>query len=849
MQKNSYRSTRLKRLTYSLYLSALASLSGATYAEIGAEAVEAKVQAMSLEEKIDFIGGYNDFYIRGYEQYGIPQISIADGPVGVRAKGKSTAYPASINLAASWDSQIAYNTGKAMGLESRDKNVHLLLAPGMNIYRLPINGRNFEYFGEDPYLTAQTGVSFIKGLQDQGVMANAKHFVANNQEYNRHHVSSDVDERTLHEIYLPAFKAAVHEANVATVMTAYNPINGIHASEHNELNNSLLKGIWGFDGFIVSDWVSTYDAIGAVNGGLDLEMPSSAMMNSANILPAMKDGRIKKSTIDDKVRRILLSYDRFDYFEEADLRKNFTLDTDFVRQAALDAARGGMVLLKNDKKTLPLTRSDIKKLAVIGPNGAPGVFGGGGSSSVDPLHPLSLVDAIKRVAGNDIEVTYEAGVFKGLPYPGDLWDDYPLYRYENGKKVTGTDAEFYLGKNLEGDIVATRHYDWLKLENGDLWDTKGVSIKDFSVRFTSYYTPDISGYYVIGASGDDGYRVLLDNAEIVNLWRDQGPTPGKREVFMNAGQEYKVVVEYYQSGGGAMVQLGLKKANMAIEPKQYISNAVDVAKNADMVILSVGFDWSTEGESYDRAFELPYNQSDLIQAVSEVNDKVVVVLNAGGNVQMDPWLNHIDALLMAWYPGQEGNLAAAEILFGDTNPSGKLPASFEFQMEENPSFDHYFDPDGDLRVSYGEGIFLGYRYWDQASTKPRFPFGYGLSYTHFKYGKARTDKKHYTIGEPVKVSLTLKNKGKLAGAEIVQLYVSDKKSSLPRPEKELKAYKKTMLKAGEKTQLEFELDSNAFAFYNPKTHQWEVEEGEFEILLASAADDVRKRVKIKISEK
>jgi len=788
------------------------------------------IQTMSLEEKIDFIGGYNQFNIRPYEHLGIPEIHLADGPVGVRNFGKSTAYPASIALAASFDKEMAYKIGKAIGTEAKAKNCQMMLGPGMNIYRLPICGRNFEYLGEDPFLAGELAAEYTKGIQDQGVLACAKHYVANNQEFNRHHCSSDMDMRTLHEIYLPAFKKTVQEGKVATVMTAYNLINGIHASEHDYLNNKVLKGDWNFDGFIVSDRVSTYDGLACAKGGLDLEMPSAAMMNKETLIPAIERGELEESVIDDKVRRILSVYQRFDYFNNPDISKGYQLDSSFTREVAIDAARAGMVLLKNEENSLPLDKKQIKKIAVIGPNGDPAVTGGGGSSGVDPLHSVSLLDAVKKIAGEEIEVVYEKGVFTGVPFPEGLFENQQFYVYEDDQKVKGVQADFYQGKKLQGDVVYSKKYDKLDLADTALWSAEEVPLTNFSVRFTCFFTPVESGYYSIGGCGDDGYRIYLDGVEIVDMWRDQGPTPAKYDGFLNGGQEYKIVVEYYQSGGGALLQLGAKKVELGTDPKDYSPNAIAAAKEADLVIMAVGF---------DRTFEMPYQQGELINKIAKTNPNTIVVLNSGGNVEMESWLENVKALLMAWYPGGEGNIAAAEILFGDISPSGKLPASFEKNLQDNPCYDHYFDEDEDLRVFYGEGIFMGYRYWDQAEKEPRFPFGFGLSYTTFEYSGLSIDQDHFTVDDTLSVSLKVKNSGDFDGTEIVQLYVSDVESSLPRPKKELKEFARVDLKKGEEKEVKFTLDHSAFEFYNPETEKWESEAGKFEILIASSSADIR----------
>ena len=818
-----------------------------TIKQIGSKAIEAKIAQMTLVEKIDFIGGYQQFNIRSYEHLDIPEIRIADGPVGIRNFGPSTAYPASIAIAAAWDKSIAYKVGQSIAMEARAHNIHLMLGPGVNIYRLPITGRNFEYMGEDPYLAGELAKQYIDGMQGQGVMANTKHYVANNQEFDRNYTSSNMDERTLHEIYLPPYKASV-DAGVATMMTGYNLVNGVHMSEHDHLNNKILKGDWGFSGFIVSDWVSTYDAVAATNGGLDLEMPSGAWMNQENLLPAIKSGQVKVATIDDKIRRILTTYDKFGYFTQANLKHNFTLDKNYVRNTALEAARGGMVLLKNANNVLPIKKDDIKSIAVIGPNADPLVSGGGGSSFTTPLHPKSLLMAVKEIAGKNIEVSHHAGIFTGSPMPKNIWQNSPFYIYDGNKKVKGIKAEFYSGKELSGEKLLEKIYPKLILENEQLWADKAISKTNFSVRFTSYFTPQESSYFSLAGQGDDGYRILLDDIEVISVWRDQGPTIAKKEIFMNAGQEYKVVTEYYQAGGGALIYQGIQKAVLNSPPSTFKSAAITVAKKADLVVLAVGFNPQTEGESYDRSFELPYQQSQFIKDITAEHENVIVVLNAGGNVDMKPWVDDINALIMAWYPGQEGNQAIAEIIFGKTNPSGKLPASFEVNIEDNPSYQHYFDKDNDKVVFYGEGLFMGYRYWDTAKIKPRYAFGYGLSYTQFSFDKLTTNQQQYTANETVNINVTVKNTGQLAGAEVIQVYVHDKKSRLVRPEKELKGFAKVWLKKGEQKTVTLSLDKSAFSYYDDVSHQWLLEPGQFTLLVGNASDNILLRKSISIDE-
>lgn len=804
------------------------------------------ISHMTLEEKIDFIGGYESFNIRGYEHLGIPEIRFADGPVGVRNYGKSTSYPASITLAASFDKNIAEKVGKAIAMEARAKNVHVMLGPGMNIYRMPLNGRNFEYLGEDPYLAGELASAYTIGMQSEGVVATAKHYVANNQEFQRHHVSSDMDERTLHEIYLPAFKTTVKKGNVAAIMTAYNLINGIHASEHNHLVNEILKDKWSFEGFVMSDWVSTYDGAACAIGGLDLEMPSGKMMNRETLIPLVKDGTITEDIIDDKIRRILRVYDRFDFFNNPDLSKGYTVDENFVRNTSLEAARGGMVLLKNKNNSLPLDKNNIKKIAIIGPNATKVISGGGGSSYVDPLFPVSWADAIKQIAGNDIEVKVEPGVFTGVELPSDIFDQGGLYTYKNEEKVPGVLVEYYKGMKLEGDILLSKYYDKFRFRNVDMWNEPEVPETEYSARFTCYYTPEETGKYIVGISGDDGYKVFLDGKEVISVWRDQGDSPALAECKLEAGKEYKLVTEFYQNGGDAVIRMGVKKGESFVDPETLPDKAIAAAKDADIVIFAGGFSGKTESEGFDRTFEMPYNQSDLINKLAEVNPNLFVVLNSGGNVEMRSWIDNVKGLLHAWYPGQEGNLAAAEILFGITNPSGKLPASFAKTIEENPCYNTYFDKDGDLKVFYDEGIFMGYRYWDKIESKPRFPFGYGLSYTTFSFDKLDGIKDNYGADETVKFSVDISNTGEKDGAEAIQVYIADIVSKLPRPVKELKDFAKIFLKSGESKSVEFSLTADAFKYYDAEVHDWVLEAGEFEIMVGNSSDNILLTRKITI---
>lgn len=806
--------------------------------------IENLISKMTLDEKISFIGGFNNFSIRGIERLNIPEIRMSDGPIGVRAD-RAISFPASIAYAASFNANIAKQVGAAIGSEARSKNIHIMLGPAMNIHRAPFCGRNFEYLGEDPYLAGKLSTSYIIGMQNEGVIATAKHYAVNYQDFDRNNVSSNLDERTLHEIYLPAFKRCVEEGKVATVMTSYNLINGVYASQNDYLNNKVLKGDWGFNGFIMSDWISTYDGLACAKGGLDIEMPSGKFMNSETLIPAIKDGKLDVNVIDDKIRRILTEYNRFGLLENANISKDYIFDEGKSRLVALNAAREGTVLLKNENKFLPIDAKKIKSIAIIGPNAHPAMTGGGGSSLVEPLHPISLLEAVKQQVGDNVKVTYDEGVSTGEELPAGFFNNYDFYiKDKNGVKIKGVNAEFYNNEKLQGDVVAIKTFDKLNIQRED-FKVGSISDESCSIRFTCYFSPEESADYLIAVAGDDGYRLFVDGEKVIEDWKTHGETVNKYHSYFEKGKEYEFVVEYFQGGGGAVIRLASQKRISKVEDKElFLSKAERSAKKADLVILNVGFNSKTESEGFDRSFEMPYGQNELIKRVAAVNPNVLVVLNAGGNVNMNDWIDNVKGLLHAWYPGQEGATAVAEIIFGKTNPSGKLPVSFEYKPEDNPTFKSYWDEDKDLNVTFTEGIFVGYRHYDKSKVKPRFPFGYGLSYTTFGYGKVKVLSNKIKAGEKLKFSVDITNTGNVDGAEAVQVYVSDLKSSLPRPVKELKAFDKVFLNKGETKTVQFELDKDAFSFYDPAKHGWVIEPGKFNVLIGSSSVDIRSKFNV-----
>ncbi len=796
--------------------------------------IEKIIKAMSLEEKVDFVGGYKSFSTRPLKKYGIPQVRFADGPLGIRKHGTSIAYPANVALAAAWDRDLANNYGQALANDAKSKNVQLVLGPALNIYRFPLSGRNFEYMGEDPYLAGQIAKEVVLGLQSKKIIATAKHFLANNSEYDRHRLSSEIDERTLHEIYLPAFKSCVTEANVGSIMTSYNRINGIHASQHDYLINQVLKENWKFEGFVMSDWRSTYDGIVSAKAGLDLEMPSGKYMNKETLIDAINEGKLDKSVVDDKVRRILHVYKNFSFLDKKDEKENFKYDKDVSRKVALEIARKGIVLLKNKNNILPLQKEKINSIAIIGPNGYPNVSGGGGSSFTNPMFNISLVETIADYS-SAIKLEY-IKTEKEKFFAESFFENSELYLQKKDERPSKIKANYFDNQYFEGASLLEKEFYKLPLTEDDLWDEIEPNNENSAIKFSFNFKPDKSGFYLFGVESKNKCILKINDKPILRNSYSHTQLIKTNLHKLIANTEYKVELEYHHYKKQDTLKIG---ATFALSDQQYFNDAIEAANKADVVLMPVGFNKETEGEGFDRSFEMPNYQSELINKVAEFNKNVIVILNSGGNVKMTNWINNVNALIHSWYPGGEGSIAVAEIIFGEISPSGKLPMSFAYELEDYPTYNSYFDNDKDLKVEYSEGIFLGYRYWDQSDKKPRFPFGYGLSYTSFEYLNLKTDKKQYSSDEVVEISLQIKNTGNFDGEEIVQIYVSDIESSLPRPIKELKDFARIKLKVDEIKNVSFKLKKEDFSFYNPVTNNWELEPGRFEILAASSSKDVR----------
>lgn len=652
--------------------------------------IEAILSQMTLEEKAAFCTGATPWSTLAVERLGVPSIVMTDGPHGVRRASDpnslsaksfpATCFPTASCSASTWNPELLQRMGEAMAEEAMALNVDILLGPGVNMKRSPLGGRNFEYFSEDPYLAGEMAVALINGIQSKGVGTSIKHYAANNQEFERFTISAEVDERTLREIYLPAFEAAVKRAKPWTVMCAYNKVNGTFASEHHQLLTEILKEEWGFEGVVVSDWGAVRDRVKSLVGGVDLEMPGPKHAHVRAVVEAVKSGQLSEEVLNESVRRMLRLVDK-----AMRTPKGGAFDADAHHALARQIAAEGMVLLKNNG-ILPL--KGVKKAAVIGRSAREPYFQGGGSSNINPTRVDVPLDELQK-QGEGIQWAYA-----------------------------------------------------------------------------------------------EGYA-----------------------------------------------------ADESLHPEM-IDEAVDIARDAEVALIFIALPPSKESEGYDRQdLDLSRQQVALIQAVAKAQPNTVVILNNGAPIVMSEWIDNVAAVLEAWMMGQAGAGAIADILFGKVNPSGKLAETFPLRLADTPAYLNWPGEAG--KVRYGEGLYIGYRYYDAREDAVLFPFGFGLSYTTFEYSNPRVSAQSFRDVDGVTVYVDVTNTGKVAGKETVQVYVHDRQASLSRPVKELKGFAKVELQPGETKTVAIPLDFRAFAFYHPEYHQWVTESGEFDILIGASSADIR----------
>ncbi|MDP4276076.1 MAG: glycoside hydrolase family 3 C-terminal domain-containing protein [Bacteroidota bacterium] len=795
-----------------------------------AQKVETILKQLTIEEKVGLCTGGDGAY-KGIPRLNISPVGYCDGPRGPNGQVGTTAFPSGVLFGASWNSELVQKAGKVMGEETRALNRGMLLGPACNILRDPLGGRFFEYYTEDPFLNSVITVAQIKGIQSEGVAACLKHYCCNNRENNRNFYMSMVDDRTLHEIYLPAYKAAVKEADVWSVMTSANGVNKEFVSDSKKMLNDILKEKWGFSGFVITDWLQTRSVEKAAFAGLDVSMPGGDICGFGKpLLEAVKAGKVPEQVIDDKVRRVLRFYGRVGALDGIDLKKGATLNTKEHQAVALDMARDGIVLLKNDHQNLPYHADAIKKVLVTGPNADKRfcLVAMGGSSWVESPYEVTALQGIRKAIGTE-KVQYmssdDLGGFQLIP------DQY--IKTEDGKP--GFRAQYYAkGKD---DPVVTK-----TVPNVDfMWEMKSpepsIKLEDFrEARFDAEIMPPVDGKYTFRfISG--GYSLVFDNewggAPMAIVDKDRGMGTVTATVDLKKGVPFHLCTTFSKQSGDAAFRIEWEMPENS-ENKPKWTELDRAAKEADAVIFVGGIDYSLDTEGRDRvSLTFPKAQEDLINHLAGVNSKLSVVLINGSPLELGGWRPNVPSILEAWYPGMEGGTAIADILFGKVNPSGRLPFTWPKKLEDVPC--HKLATQTNDFVNYEEKLMVGYRYYDTKQVEPEFAFGYGLSYTDFTYKKMKLKKgKDHTVQGTVLV----KNTGKRDGSEVVQIYVKPLAPSVDRPTHELKAFKKVFVKAGETVNVDFALDEEDFSYFNVNVNDWSFDAGKYEIQVCKNSREI-----------
>jgi beta-glucosidase len=819
--------------------------------------VDVLLDAMTLEEQVALLAGADFWTTVPIDRLGIPAIKVSDGPNGARGGGtlvggvKAASFPVGIALASTWNTALVEQIGQALAAEARSKGARVLLAPTVNIHRSTLNGRNFECYSEDPFLTARLAVAYIEGLQSRGVSATIKHFVGNESEFERMTISSEIGERALREIYLPPFEAAVKEAGTWAIMSSYNRLNGTYVSERADILIDLLKREWGFDGLVMSDWFATHSTAAAQNGGLDLEMPGPARFRGAKLVAAVAAGEVSPEAVRESARRVLRLIGRVGAFDDPVIPAEQARDLPEHRALIRRAGAEGVVLLKNDG-ILPLDKASIGTLALLGPNAKIAQIMGGGSAQLNAHYRVTPYEGIAAQAGEQVELADAPGCtnFKLLPALSAA-------RVVAAGGQPGFTIEYFNSADLSGDVVFSKHTPDSEL----MWFGEvapGVSPASFSARLTTRLTPAEDGEHQFGLVSAGLSRLYVDGALVVDNWSDWRPgdnffgsanSEKIGSIELRAGKPYDVTVTYSSPTPAQGSELGIRALRIGAHRPlgdQAIDQAVRLAAAADVALLFVGLngEWDTEGS--DRAnMDLAGRQDELIAKVAAANPRTVVVLQTGGPITM-PWLDQVPAVLQAWYPGQEAGNAIADVLFGAVNPAGRLPQTFPARLEDHPAYGNYPGENG--KVTYAEGVFVGYRSYEQRGIATLFPFGFGLSYTSFGYGNLRLSAEQIGPGDILTVSVDVTNTGERAGQEVVQLYVRDAEASVARPPKELKGFAKVELAPGATTTVSLALDRRALAYWDETQHAWVAEAGAFEVLVGASSQDIRARADFQLTE-
>lgn len=826
--------------------------------------VGAMIDNMSTAEKIDFIRVDDGHMIPIQQAQGLPGTLAYDSSMGVNKNSATfgAQYASPSLLAATWSINRAKQFGLAIAYETRQAGAQQMLTPGLNMYRSPYNGRAAEHLsGEDPFLGAVLGPAVVNAVQVQGIQASAKHFVANEQEANRQVMNIKVDERTLREIYLPGFESVVKNANIASIMCGFNKVNAEYACENHHLITDVLKGEWGYRGFVLSDFNAIHNAQKGAWAGTDLDMPSGLQFTQSNIWNYLYSNQLTMNVLDDKVRRNLRAMVSYGF--DKGLTEGGTLDTSYGAAASLAMAREGIVLLKNDdastasRHVLPLATN--AKIAVIGDIAMQLPGSPFGTAWSPPSSYVTTMAGMQQLNVDPANITYIPAL--SLNATESVW-----YQAApgNGTPAAGLKAEYFDNTTLAGTPVLTRTepgvaFNWLSGQNVTAHGTTAVegfapNLGAFSARFTGTIKPTIDGEQVFKVRADGAYKVWVDGKLVVDfdgqaLAGDVVNAPSRfgKTVKLKAGKYYTVKMEYHRNGTfffpvlGGIQGLQMSWASLAApaDLSQY-----------DAVVVAVGVNAEYEGEGFDRPFDLPEYQGDMLASVTKTNPNTIVVMHGGGPSNMRPWNSNAGAILEAWYAGQYAGQAVAEIIYGKVNPSGKLPVSIAKNESDYPSYASYHDvtayqPAGlfgapgtaKAEMTYAEGIYTGYRGFDKGNVKALYPFGYGLSYTSYTYSDMKLSANTITGGETINASFTITNRGDMDGFEVAQLYVSPAvKSTVDRPEKELKGFAKVFLKAGESKRVTIPVDARSLSYYVQNTDSWVVDKSNYTIRVGGSSD-------------
>ncbi len=815
--------------------------------------VERLLSQMTLEEKIYQLHAHDKFFSGGVERLGVPKIVMSDGPHGVRgdvlphswvsanrAEDQGTYLPVGTVLSATWNPLLARRFGETLGAEARFRGKDIILGPGINIVRTPLNGRNFEYQGEDPYLISELVVPLIQGIQSQDVAACVKHYALNNQELNRLETDVRLDERALREIYLPGYEAALLRGHSRSLMCAYNRFRGESCAQNRYLVRDILRGEWNSDAVLITDWnVLNIDTIDASYAGLDIEMGTNkpydeyAMANP--LLAAVTSGVVPMQEIDAKVRRILRMMDECNMLEP-EKRLPGSFNTPEHHQAAREIAREGIVLLQNKNESLPLVPEKTKHIVVVGANAVARHHAGGGSSMVPASYEITPLDGLKERFGDTVKIDY----FKGFRFAGDeRMETIPpevIASRAAGSGVPAWRVDLFGNPKLEGEPGHTSYVGKIAFKWGVNAPHEGLPKDGFSARATGQIIPLLSGTYELISGSDDGSRIYLDGKLVADGWLGKGYSEVAGKVELVAGKTYTVVVEFVDYQQGARWYFGWVTPDHEKLDDAHRARMLAAAEQADAVLFFGGINKVIEQENIDREnMKLPAGQNELIESLVKVNPNTQVYLVAGSALEMT-WKDKVAAIVWVGYAGMETGRALADLVSGDFSPSGHMPYTLHRQLEDVGA--HALDAYQPNDCLYKEGIFVGYRWTDKQKIEPLFPFGHGLTYSAFTYSNLQA------TPDGSRISFTVANTGKRRAAAVPQLYVHDVECSVERPVRELKSFQKIELNPGESREVVMELADNAFAFFDPILMKWHVEAGAFELAAGESSRDLRLKTKV-----